>query len=44
MLTEYGLNISVQKKKSMAFKEDFSVTTKIVIDNKILDQEIRLTI
>jgi hypothetical protein len=34
IITEYGLTISLQKTKSMAFK----VRTKIVIDNKIIEQ------
>jgi hypothetical protein len=36
-LTEYGLTISVQK-KSMEFKGRDPVRTKIVIDNKIIEQ------
>jgi hypothetical protein len=36
--TEYGLNISVQKTKSMAFKGRDPVRNKIVIDNKIMEQ------
>jgi hypothetical protein len=35
LITEYGLTISVQKTKSMAFKGRDPVRTKIVIDNKI---------
>ena len=37
-LTEYVLTISVQKTKSMAFKGRDPVRTKIVIDNKIIEQ------
>ena len=36
-ITEYGLTISVQKTKSMAFKGRDPVRTKIVIDNKIIE-------
>ena len=36
-MTEYGLTISVQKTKSMAFKGRDPVRTKIVIDNKIIE-------
>ena len=36
--TEYGLNISAQKTKSMAFKGQDPVRTKIVLDNKIIEQ------
>jgi len=36
--TEYGLTISVQKTKSMAFKGRDAVRTKIVIDNKIIEK------
>jgi hypothetical protein len=36
LVTEYGLIISVQKLKSMAFKGRDPVRTKIVIDNKII--------
>ena len=35
IITEYGLTISVQKTKSMAFKGRDPVRTKIVIDNKV---------
>ena len=35
---EYGLTISVQKTKSMAFKGRDPVRTKLVIDNKIIEQ------
>jgi len=38
IITEYGLIISVQKTKSMAFKGWDPVRTKIVIDNKIIEQ------
>ena len=38
IITEYGLTISVQKTKSMAFKVQDPVRTKIVIDNKIKEQ------
>ena len=38
ILTEYGLTIFVQKTKFMAFKGRDSVRTKIVIDNKIIEQ------
>jgi hypothetical protein len=38
LVTEYGLTISVQKTKSMAFKGRDPVRTKIVIDNKIIEQ------
>ena len=38
IITEYGLTISVQKTKSMAFKGWDPVRTKIVIDNKIIEQ------
>ena len=37
-ITEYGLIISVQKTQSMAFKGRDPVRTKIVIDNKIIEQ------
>ena len=37
-MTEYGLTISVQKTKSMAFKGRDPVRTKIVIDNKIIEK------
>jgi len=37
-ITEYGLTVSVQKTKSMAFKGRDPVRTKIVIDNKIIEQ------
>jgi hypothetical protein len=35
----YGLTISVQETKSMAFKERDPVRTKIVIDNKVIEKE-----
>jgi hypothetical protein len=38
LITEYGLTISVQKTKSMAFKGRDPVRTKIVIDNKIIEE------
>jgi len=38
IITEYGLTISVQKTKSMAFRGRDEVRTKIVIDNKIIEQ------
>jgi len=38
IITEYGLTISVQKTKSVAFKRRDPVRTKIVIDNKIIEQ------
>jgi len=38
IITEYGLTISVQKIKSMVFKERDPVRTKSVIDNKIIEQ------
>jgi hypothetical protein len=38
IITEYGLTISVQKTKSMAFRGRDPVRTKIVIDNKIIEQ------
>ena len=38
IITEYGLSISVQKTKSMAFKGRDPVQTKNVIDNKIIEQ------
>ena len=37
-MSEYGLTISVQKTKSMAFRGRDPVTTKIVIDNKIIEK------
>jgi len=37
-VTEYGLTISVQKIKSMAFKGRDPVRTKIVTGNKIIEQ------
>ena len=37
-LTKYGLTISVQKTESMAFKGRDPLRTKIVIDNKIIEQ------
>jgi hypothetical protein len=38
IITEYGLTISVQKTKSVAFKGRDPVRTEIVIDNKIIEQ------
>jgi len=38
ILTEYGLTVSVQKTKLMAFKGRDPVRTKIVIDNKIIEE------
>jgi hypothetical protein len=38
ILAEYGLTISVQKIKSMAFKGRDPVRTKIVIDNKNIEK------
>jgi len=38
IITEYGLTISVQKTKSMAFRGRDPVRTKIVIDNNIIEQ------
>jgi len=35
----YGLTISVQETKSMAFKGRDPVRTKIVIDNKVIEKE-----
>jgi len=37
IITVYGLTISIQKTKSMAFKGWDPVRTKIVIDNKIIE-------
>jgi hypothetical protein len=37
-MTEYGLTISVQKTKWMAFKWRDPIRSKIVIDNKIIEQ------
>jgi menaquinone-dependent protoporphyrinogen IX oxidase len=38
-LTEHGLTISVQKKKKlMTFKGQDPVTSKIAIDNRIIEQ------
>jgi len=39
IIRKYGLTISVQKTISMAFKGRDPVRTKIVIDNKIIEQE-----
>jgi hypothetical protein len=38
LITEYGLNISGQETKAMAFKGGYPVRTKSVIDNKIIEQ------
>ena len=38
LITKYGLTISVQKTKWIAFKGRDPVRTKIVIDNKIIEQ------
>ena len=38
IITEYGLTISVQKTKSMAFKGRDPLRTKTVIDDKIIEQ------
>jgi len=38
LITKYGLTISVQITKSMAFKGRDPVRTKIVIDNKIIEK------
>jgi hypothetical protein len=38
LITDYGLKISVQKTKSMAFKGRDPVRNKIVIDNKIIEK------
>ena len=38
IITEYGLTISAQKTKSMAFKGRDPVRTKIVINQKIMEQ------
>ena len=38
IITEYSLTISVQKTKPMAFKGRDPVRSKIVIDNKIIEQ------
>ena len=38
IITEYGLSIFVQKTKWMAFKGRDTVRTKIIIDNKIIEQ------
>ena len=38
IITKYGLTISVQKTKSIAFKGWDTVRPKIVIDNKITEQ------
>jgi len=38
IITQYGLNISVQETKSMVYTGRDPVRTKIVIDNKIMEQ------
>jgi len=38
IITEYGLTVSVEKTKSMAFRGRDQVRTKIIIDNKIMEQ------
>jgi hypothetical protein len=38
IITEHSLTTSVQKTQSMAFKGQELVTSKIVIDNKIIEQ------
>ena len=38
IITEYGLTISVQKTKSMAFRRRDPVRTKTVIDYKIIEK------
>jgi hypothetical protein len=38
IITEYDLTISAQRTKSMAFKGRYPITSKIVIDNKIIEQ------
>ena len=38
IITEYGLSMAVQKTKWMSFKGRDPVRTKIVIDNKIIEQ------
>jgi len=38
IITEYGLNISAQKTKSMVLKGRDPVRNKIVIDNKIIEK------
>ena len=38
IITDHDLTISVQKTKSMAFKGRDPVRTKIVMDNKIIEQ------
>ena len=43
IITEYGLTVSIRKTKSVAFKGRDLVKTKIVIDNKIIEQ-VNLTI
>ena len=38
IITEYGVTISVRKTKSMVFKVRDQVRTKIIIDNKTIEQ------
>ena len=38
MITEYGLTVSVQITKQIAFKGQDPVITKIFIENKIIEQ------
>jgi hypothetical protein len=38
IITEYGLTVSVQKTKSLAFKERDPIRSRIVIDNKIIEE------
>jgi hypothetical protein len=38
IIIEYGITISVQKTKSIAFKGRDTVRNKIVIDNKIIEE------
>jgi hypothetical protein len=37
-ITEYGLNVSEQKTKSMAFKGRDPIRSKVIIGNKIIEQ------
>jgi hypothetical protein len=38
IITEYDLIISAQRSKSMAFTGRYPITSKIVIDNKFIEQ------
>jgi hypothetical protein len=38
LITVYGLNISVQKTKSVAFKRRDPIGSKIVIHDKVIEQ------